>query len=123
MFLFYSYYRTGRWERAPYFHVLTSMSMLTWILIVQVLFWLNRGEVMFGGDQPRFVVKLLIIFTVLCITYWRIAPEKKLATMEIEPLQQKKGNRMLIVFIVASLLLLVAAIFSHPPTASIQQYK
>lgn len=107
MFLFYNYYRGGRWERVPYFHALCSMSFLLFLHVAALLCWVNREQILFGGDKGIFVVKFALLFTTAAIGFWRLAPEKALRSMKPDETKIRRSGWLLVLYWILIMALLI----------------
>jgi hypothetical protein len=103
MFLFYQYYRSGKWERAPYFHTISSMSFLLFLNIASFLCFLNKGDLLFGRPKNVFIIKFTVVFAMSLFAFWRLATAQKLQKATYETSTVKKGNRALLLYVALSI--------------------
>ena len=108
MFLFYNYYRDGKWESAPYFHTLSSMSLLLFLQIAALLCWINKGDVLFGNNKGLFIIKAGIVLIIFMVGLRKFAPEKHLQILEYDQNKIKQGGWLLILYIILVIGLLMA---------------
>ena len=106
MFIFYRYYRSGRWEKVPYFHTLCSMSLLLFLHIGALLCLLNKGEMLFNNNKDIFLVKFTTLFIISIFTFWRLVPEQHLKAMEYEDHMIKRGGWYLVLYFILVMALL-----------------
>ncbi len=110
MFLFYRYYKSGRWESVPYFHTLCSMSLLLFLHIAALLCFLDKGDLLFGKDKNIFILKILTLFALSFVAFWKLANEKDLEAAEYNEVTIRKGNRLLVLYLILSFAVLVLSI-------------
>ncbi len=100
IFLFYNYYKTGKWESAPYFHSLASMSFLTMLNIATIFCLFNKAELIFVKKYK--VIIALGIFLLLIFFYNLIASKNSLDNYKIDQVRIRKGNGLLILYLILS---------------------
>lgn len=107
MYLLYTYYKGGRWERLPYFHMLTSMSFLAFMHIVTILCFFSKGEWLLGDRQEALFVRLVSLFAVVAIILSLIGSRKTLEALNYPGSRRRTGYWILIFYAVSSFALMI----------------
>lgn len=110
MFLFYRYYRSGRWESVPYFHTLSSMSFLLFLHVAALLCFLNKGNILFGNGKNTFVIRFLVLYGLSLFAFWRLAKKDDLEAAEYDETHIKRGNWLLLLYVAFSIAMMVLSI-------------
>lgn len=111
MYLFYNYYRKGRWERAPYFHMLVSMTLLAFVNTVTILCFYSKSKWIFGNVSDYRIIKLLISFTAVMIILNLIGSQKMLNSLHYSKEKVKKGKLLLIAYVIISFGIMIGSMF------------
>jgi len=106
LFLFYNYYRKGRWEKVPVFHASASLSLLTWMNIVTVLCFTGMCELIFTS---RAIVILTI--AILLGAVYLIAINSKLQYVQVSEPEIKLRWKILVIYIIISFAVMTASFF------------
>jgi hypothetical protein len=114
MFLFYRYYRSGRWESAPYFHTLTSMSMLAFLNISSILCFSGLGHLIFPGSKEPFYIRVILFFVLSLFCFYMLGKEKQLKALDYDETTIRRGNWLLILYAFLSMGLLILSIIYGP---------
>lgn len=125
MFLFYRYYKGGRWESTPYFHALCSCALLIFLNFITVLFFFDAGDVLFTGKKIHLMFRFGIVFSVVIFLLSQVATKRTLNQFEIDAQSIKRGNWMLILYLIASFVVVFISMSSHTPEATkidVRQY-
>ena len=109
MFLFYNYYKSGRWESTPHFHMLTSVSFFIFLHILLILRFTNFLPGLFNENYFSPIWKIMIVITLIACILNFLGPYKIISKMHMSGAQIKSGNKYLILYIV---LLFVGIILS-----------
>ena len=114
MFLFYRYYSTGGTYRIPYFSTLCALVMLIGLHVFQILVLFDKTSLLPTSTGNARAVNFLIIALCLLPIFLlisRLIKKSDLQEMHYEEGKIKKGNILLILYIVASIALLLFLIF------------
>ena len=114
MFLIYNYYKKGKYENAPYFHMLCSISFLAIINIGTFFCFLREGHLLFDGSRGFFILKFLISFLFFIISFNLIGKKKLIEGLNFSFEKIQKGQTFLLVYIVLSIVLLFIGIITSP---------
>ena len=117
-FLFYRYYSKGPTYRIPYFSTIVAMTALLYMHLFQILIITKQVETFFPikstDDKPT---KYLIMFFVMAPFYILLTlliKRKDLQSLHYSDQKLRKGNILLIVYIVLTMVLLFGLMFLIP---------
>ncbi|MDO6430217.1 hypothetical protein Q4E93_06460 [Flavitalea sp. BT771] len=109
-YLFYRYYSSGATKDIPYFSTLCALVMLIGLHIFQILVLFDKASLLPTSNENTRAVNFLIIALCLLPIFFlasRLIKKSDLHEMHYEESRIKKGNRLLILYIVASIVLLL----------------
>ncbi|MFL9482882.1 hypothetical protein ACI6Q2_08895 [Chitinophagaceae bacterium LWZ2-11] len=107
-YLFYRYYSTGATKDIPYFSTLCAMVMLFGLHVFQILILVNKNGVL-PTNNNRFenFIKIIVYLIPVFLLFTYVIKRSDLQEMNYDEGKIKKGNIVLIVYILASIALLV----------------
>jgi hypothetical protein len=108
-FLFYRYYSTGTTKDIPYASMLCAMVMLVGLHIFQIIILFDLKNILpISIENPREMNFLIIMLCLVPIFLFFLILIKKsdLKKLHYDSRKIKRGNNLLVVYIVASILLI-----------------
>ena len=102
MYLLYTYYKNGRWERVPHFHMLTSLSLLGYLNITTILCFLSKSKWLFDGNTDRVLIRSIILVIIIAIVLNFIGSKKALEALMYSNEAIRTGNWVLMLYTVVS---------------------
>lgn len=107
-YLFYRYYSTGATKDIPYFSTLCAMVMLFGLHVFQILILVNKNGLL-PTNNNRFenFIKIIVYLIPVFLLFTYVIKRSDLQEMNYDEGKIKKGNIVLIVYILASIALLV----------------
>lgn len=107
LFILYSYYRKGRWERAPIFHAAATLALFLWMNIVSVICFAGHCNLIFNSQ-----VYVLSTLTLIMIGMYLFARNCRLMDLEFKSTQTRKARWFLAIYFIASFAVLIISFLS-----------
>src|SRR5688572_30213409 len=111
-FLFYRYYSTGTTKDIPYFSTLCAMAMIAFMHLYQVFVLTNLYETIIGTNSTdsrltRYFIMAIVALPLLVFIRLLIN-ESEIKNLQYPQAKIKKGNVILITYLVITIVLLIA---------------
>lgn len=113
-YLFYRYYSTGASKQIPYFSTITALVALLLLHVLQILILLNGTGLIPTSSKNSRIENFFII--ALCIMpfyfiMFLFIKKSELQNMHYDITRIRKGNKLLILYIIISILLIPILVF------------
>jgi len=111
MYLLYSYYKRGRWERVPYFHMLVAISLVGFINIITLLALVSDTDWLFRVNKDAFFPSFFLIAGTIGTLLSIVGKKQVLESLVYSREKIKIGMRFLVLYCVFSFFILFFTIF------------
>ena len=111
MYLLYTHYNRGKWQRVPHFEMLTSISFLAVLNLATLSSFLSKSNWIFRGSNQSFLFKFVILLSVITLALNIAGNKKVLESLTYPENIVRRGYRVFILYAVLSFLAFFCSIY------------